>query len=153
MTTGHSEDAFLRVGAEDPALSTRLSEELTAFNNDATGAHDDRGLSVRVTDEAGELVAGLVGWTWGGCAGISEVWVRADRRHEGWGARLVHAAEDEAVARGCTSVIVSSMSFQAPGFYRRQGYLETGSGGGIPGGHSRHHFFKELGRTETVRGA
>lgn len=66
-------------------LSTRLSEELTAFNNDATGAHDDRGLSVRVTDEAGELVAGLVGWTWGGCAGISEVWVRADRRHEGWG--------------------------------------------------------------------
>lgn len=65
----------------------------------------------------------------------------------------MHAAEDEAVARGCTSVIVSSMSFQAPGFYRRQGYRETGSGGGIPGGHTRHHFFKELGRTETVRGA
>lgn len=49
MTTGHSEDATLRVGAEDPVLSTRLSEELTAFNNDATGARDDRGLSVRVT--------------------------------------------------------------------------------------------------------
>ncbi|MER5685018.1 hypothetical protein [Streptomyces sp. NPDC002205] len=57
----------------------------------------------------------------------------------------MRAAEDEAVARGCTSMIVSSMSFQAPGFYRRQGYLETGSGGGIPGGHTRHHFFKELG--------
>lgn len=141
----------LRVGAEDTELSARLSEELTAFNNKATGAHDDRGLSVRVTDEAGDLVAGLVGWTWGGCAGISEVWVRADRRHEGWGARLVRAAEDEALARGCTSMIVSSMSFQAPGFYLRQGYLETGSGGGIPGGHTRHHFFKELERRENVR--
>ncbi|MEV7234002.1 GNAT family N-acetyltransferase [Streptomyces sp. NPDC051020] len=150
MTTGRSAGVNLRVGAEDAELSARLSEELTAFNNHATGAHDDRGLSVRVTDEAGDLVAGLVGWTWGGCAGISEVWVRADRRHEGWGARLVRAAEDEALARGCISVIVSSMSFQAPGFYRRQGYLETGSGGGLPGGHTRHHFFKELERTENV---
>ncbi|MGW3655798.1 GNAT family N-acetyltransferase [Streptomyces sp. NPDC005151] len=150
MTTGRSAGVNLRVGAEDAELSARLSEELTAFNNHATGAHDDRGLSVRVTDEAGDLVAGLVGWTWGGCAGISEVWVRADRRHEGWGARLVRAAEDEALGRGCTSVIVSSMSFQAPGFYRRQGYLETGSGGGLPGGHTRHHFFKELERTESV---
>jgi ribosomal protein S18 acetylase RimI-like enzyme len=150
MTTGRSAGLNLRVGAEDAELSARLSEELTAFNNHATGAHDDRGLSVRITDDAGDLVAGLVGWTWGGCAGISEVWVRADRRHEGWGARLVRAAEDEAMARGCTSVIVSSMSFQAPGFYRRQGYLETGSGGGLPGGHTRHHFFKELEGTENV---
>jgi GNAT superfamily N-acetyltransferase len=150
MTTGRSAGLNLRVGAEDAELSARLSEELTAFNNHATGAHDDRGLSVRITDDAGDLVAGLVGWTWGGCAGISEVWVRADRRHEGWGARLVRAAEDEALARGCTSVIVSSMSFQAPGFYRRQGYLETGSGGGLPGGHTRHHFFKELEGTENV---
>ncbi|MFG2558955.1 GNAT family N-acetyltransferase [Streptomyces sp. NPDC048496] len=78
------------------------------------------------------------------------MWVRADRRHEGWGAGLVRAAEDEALARGCTSVIVSSMSFQAPGFYRRQGYLETGSGGGLPGSHTRHHFFKELERTENA---
>ncbi|MEU9505218.1 GNAT family N-acetyltransferase [Micromonospora sp. NPDC048170] len=155
MTTGKGIDthdgpagtgggAALRVLGEDKELQSRLDAELTAFNNQVTGADDEAPLSVRVDDADGELVAGLTGWTWGGCAGIDMVWVRAGRRTEGWGGRLLRAAEDEARRRGCTEMSVSSFSFQAPEFYRRHGYLDTGRREGIPGGHVDHHFWKSL---------
>ena len=139
------EAAKLSVGAGDDELSSVLSRELTAFNNAATGADDEQDLSVRITDEAGELIAGLTGWTWGGGGGISMVWVRADRRHEGWGSQLLTAAEGEARRRGCTRMVVSSFTFQAPDFYRRHGYIETGRAEGYPGGHADVHFLKQLG--------
>ncbi len=128
----------------DEQLSARLGRELTAFNVAATGADDEAALSVRVTDAAGELVGGLTGWTWGGGGGISLLWVREDRRHEGWGSRLIEAAEDEARRRGCTRMIVSSFTFQAPDFYRRHGYVETGRAEGFPGGHADVHFLKPV---------
>ncbi len=54
-------------------------------------------------------------------------------------------AEQEALARGCRNVLVDTMSFQAPGFYRRLGYEEFGVLEGFPGPHSRHFFRKSLG--------
>ncbi|MDO3701384.1 GNAT family N-acetyltransferase [Micromonospora sp. C28SCA-DRY-2] len=137
-------DTVTVLATADAELTARLDRELTAFNNRATGADDEAELNVRVTDADGELLAGLTGWTWGGCAGISMVWVREDRRAEGWGGRLLRAFEAEAARRGCTEVSVSSFSFQAPEFYRRHGYLDTGRREGIPGGHVDHHFWKSL---------
>ncbi|MBX7269283.1 GNAT family N-acetyltransferase [Micromonospora sp. Llam7] len=139
-----TEGASLRVLGKDEELTTRLDAELTAFNQQATGAADEAELSVRVTDAGGELLAGLTGWSWGTCAGINMVWVREDRRGEGWGGRLLAAAEQEARRRGCTEISVASFSFQAPGFYRRHGYLDTGRREGIPGGHVDHQFWKSL---------
>ncbi|GAB3344188.1 hypothetical protein GCM10027452_15850 [Micromonospora halotolerans] len=46
--------------------------------------------------------------------------------------------------RGCTEISVASFSFQAPGFYRRHGYTDTGIRDGIPGGHVDHQFWKPL---------
>jgi ribosomal protein S18 acetylase RimI-like enzyme len=73
------------------------------------------------------------------------LWVREDQRHAGWGSRLLRAAEEESVRRGCTEVIVSSFTFQAPDFYRGHGYRETGRTDGIPGGHQDVHLHKTLG--------
>ncbi|HEY2672127.1 MAG TPA: GNAT family N-acetyltransferase [Rugosimonospora sp.] len=148
--TGGDAGTTVRVGAGDKDLTARLEEELTAFNVRATGADDEASLSVRVTDAAGALVGGLSGWTWGGCGGIGLLWVREGCRREGWGARLLRTAEDEARRRGCTRMVVSSMSFQAPGFYRRHGYIETGRTEGLPGGHCDVHFFKRLDGTPTA---
>ena len=132
------------VGGTDKELAARLNRELTAFNNAATGAHDEQGLSVRATDEAGELIGGLTGWTWGGCGGINMLWIREESRRGGWGSRLLTAAENAARNRGCTRMVVSSMSFQAPDFYRRHGYVETGRIEGLPAGSVDHHFWKSL---------
>ncbi|WP_204018663.1 GNAT family N-acetyltransferase [Sphaerimonospora thailandensis] len=136
--------AILTVGDRDPELSEKLDEALTAFNEAATGTAHGDSFSVKVTDEDGELVGGLTAWTWGGLCGISLLWIREDSRGHGWGSKILQAAEAEAVRRGCDRIAVSSFTFQAPGFYQRHGYVETGRMLGIPGGHEDVHLFKRL---------
>ena len=46
--------------------------------------------------------------------------------------------------RGCTVLQLSSHSYQAPGFYRRQGYEEIGALPGWPAGTTRYFFSKTL---------
>ncbi|MEU3688119.1 GNAT family N-acetyltransferase [Streptomyces narbonensis] len=136
----------LSVGHQDAELDARLSKGLDEINFPATGttAADQGSLSVKAVDESGELIGGLSGWTWGGLLGIEMLWVREDSRRDGWGAKLLLAAEEEARRRGCDRASVSSFTFQAPDFYRRQGYVETGRTLGIPGGAEDVHFHKPL---------
>jgi ribosomal protein S18 acetylase RimI-like enzyme len=134
----------LRVGGENDELRRRLDDELTAFNAAATGAGEPAEFSVDVTDDAGDLVAGLTGWIWGTLCAVDMLWVREDRRHAGRGRRLMRAAEAEGARRGCTDMVVSSFAFQAPGFYRGLGFRETGRTEGIPGGHHDVHFHKPV---------
>ncbi|WP_031006139.1 GNAT family N-acetyltransferase [Streptomyces sp. NRRL F-5727] len=147
MNHDHDE-AGLTVGDRDPELSKLLDRGLDAYNFAATGTTpEDQGeLSVRAQDPVtGETVGGLTAWTWGGLLGIEMLWVREDRRRDGWGSRLLRAAEAEARRRGCDRATVSSFTFQAPDFYRRHGYVETGRTLGIPGGAEDVHFHKSLG--------
>lgn len=60
----------------------------------------------------------------------------------------MRAAETEAIRRGCTDMIVSTYSFQAPGFYPRLGYRERARIQGVPGGHEDVHFHKRLSAAE-----
>jgi len=138
--------ATVSVGHRDPELNERLSKGLDEVNFPATGttAADQGSLSVKVVDESGELVGGLAGWTWGGLLGIEMLWIREQSRGEGWGGRILLAAEQEARQRGCDRVCVSSFTFQAPEFYQRHGYVETGRTLGIPGGAEDVHMFKKL---------
>lgn len=144
LTTDASASPILTTGERDNELNDRLTEELVAFNTAATGASDRGTFSVKVADEAGELVGGLAAWTWGGLCGIELLWVREDSRKDGWGSKILLAAEVKARRRGCDRVAVSSFTFQAPGFYQRHGYVETGRTLGIPGDHADVHLFKSL---------
>ncbi len=133
------------IGDGDPALDQRLSDELDAHNIPAAGAGEQREFTVRAEDDQGGLIAGLSGWTWGTSAGIAMVWVRDDARHGGWGSRLLEAAERVARDRGCQRVNVSSFTFQAPAFYTKYGYVETGRTEALPlAGQADVHFVKHL---------
>ena len=108
-----------------PELDQRLSDELDKVNDAATaGVPPSRELTVQLIDSSGELAAGMSGWTWGVAAGIAMTWVREGARGDGLGVRLLANFEDEARARGCHHVFVTSFTFQAPGFYERHGYRE-----------------------------
>lgn len=133
------------VGDGDPDLDQRLSDELDAVNAAATtGTPAARELTVQLHDDDG-LVGGLSGWTWGVAAGIGMTWVRADRRGDGTGSRLLDAFEAEARARGCTHVFTTSFTFQAPGFYERHGYVELFRWQDLPAlGQADVHLRKEL---------
>ena len=134
------------VGGADPELDKRLSAELDQVNAAATkGIAPARELTVQILDESGELAAGMSGWTWGVAAGIGLTWVRDTSRGDGLGARLLAEFEDEARARGCTHVFVTSFTFQAPGFYGRHGYREIFRWQGVPTEDAADvHFRKDL---------
>ena len=68
------------------------------------------------------------------------------------GRKLLAAAEEAARERGCTQVLVSSFTFQAPEFYRRHGYVEFARSEGIPvEGEADVHFRKLLGLRPTTQ--
>jgi GNAT superfamily N-acetyltransferase len=142
-----STDRYATVVAEgDAELDQRLSDELDRHNTAATpGVEPARELTVRILDDAGALAAGASGWTWGVAAGIAMTWVRDDTRGAGLGARLLAAFEDEARARRCTHVFVTSFTFQAPAFYERHGYREILRWESVPtAGADDVHLRKEL---------
>ena len=128
----------------DEAARTELRERLIAHNIAVTGYDDGRSLSCFLRDEAGELVAGLAGFTWGGYAKIEWLWVAEHLRGSGLGQRLVEAAEAEAAASGCRVVRVDTHTFQAPGFYERLGYHRVGEAVDTPVGHGEVFYVKEL---------
>jgi GNAT superfamily N-acetyltransferase len=135
----------LVIGGADAELDSRLSAELDTYNFAASGVSNLSEFTVKAVDDAGELIAGLSGWTWGTCAGIGMVWVREDSRKAGWGGAMLEAAEDVARRRACRQILVSSFTFQAPSFYQGHGYIEFGRSEGLPvDGAADVHFVKTL---------
>lgn len=135
----------------DNGLKDRLNQAICAFNAEATGYWDGRLLCIAVRDEAGDLFAGLSGWTWGGCGYIDLLWVRPDHRGSGLGTRLLAAAEEELRCRDCDKVALTTYSFQAPSFYIRAGYEECGRTPTFPHGHDMIHLVKQLTSAERLR--
>lgn len=131
---------------DEPRLEevAALEDRLYRHNVTVTGCDDGRWLAIFVRDAAGDVVAGLHGWTWGTTGYVKTLWVREELRRQGIGAQLLAAAEREAVRRGCREVQLDTHSYQAPGFYRRLGYAQIGELPGWPGATTRLFFRKTL---------
>ena len=122
---------------DDPGFGDRLAEQLNAFNYAAADRDDGRGLDFMV-EEAGEMVAGLSGYTWAGIAEVKVLWVREDQRGRRLGAGLMEAAIAEARARGCELMFLSTHSFQAQGFYEKLGFETVATIADKPLGHAEY---------------
>ena len=131
---------------DEPAARdlAELEARVNEFNFETTGVRDGRALAVFLRDPGGVLRAGLAGHTWGGCAEIKFLWVREAERRSGLGSVLLRAAEEEVRARGCTRIVLSTHSFQAPDFYWRHGYAECGRADGYPRGYAQIYLAKTL---------
>ena len=76
-------------------LETQIRREASA----AMGVGDEVDLAIFVRD-AGTVVAGISGWTWGDCCELQNLWVAPSLRGRGLATQLLAAAETEAAARG-----------------------------------------------------
>jgi GNAT superfamily N-acetyltransferase len=121
-----------------------LDDRLYELNMAATGIDNGQLLGIFVRDASGAIEAGLSGWTWGDCCRIDKLWVREDLRGSGLGRRLVLAAEQEAVRRGCRLVALDSHSFQAPAFYQKLGYEMWAELDGYPSPHRQCYLRKTI---------
>jgi GNAT superfamily N-acetyltransferase len=99
-----------------------LIERIIEFNARATGYFDAEAFSATQRDEGGVIRAGICGHTWGGCCYVSYLWIDERERGRGRGSALLLAAEEHARTKHCVVMLLSSHSFQAPGFYERHGY-------------------------------
>jgi GNAT superfamily N-acetyltransferase len=121
-----------------------LEAYIDAFNAIETGIADARSLSIIMRHPGGDLRAGLHGHTWGGTCQIRLLWVRAPCRLAGLGSALLKAAEKEARRRGCRQIMLSTHSFQAPGFYTRHGFEQVATIADNPLGHADILMLKRL---------
>ncbi len=103
-----------------------LGDGLEVFNEAAWPKHlpwQELGVFLRAQ---GRIVGGLFGETYAGWLFIRYFWLAEALRGRRLGAGILALAEQRAVERGCHSAFLDTFSFQAPEFYRKQGYVEFG---------------------------
>ncbi len=127
-----------------PAEIAFINQSLEAFNNAHVGPDNHQLFNAVEYDAAGSVVGGILGGTYWGWMHIDTLWVAESCRKNGIGYRLLKAAETEAKARGCHSVHVDTMSWQAPEFYKKFGYVVISELQDIPTGHKKYHLIKQL---------
>lgn len=135
----------------DPAEEAAARGALRDANAEAGFPHDSRPLCVLLRDGQGQVVGGLVGrtgWSWLYTENLA---VPPALRGAGWGQRLLAAAEAEARARGCIGARLDTYTFQARGFYEKQGYRVVGVIPDCPPGQTRFTMIKRLDAGEETR--
>ncbi|MGM9578495.1 MAG: GNAT family N-acetyltransferase [Evtepia sp.] len=75
--------------------------------------------------EGGTIAAGLIGQTHGNWLTVKYLWVSEKLRGQHIGTRLLEQAEQTAKERGCRYSFLDTFDFQAPSFYKKQGYREV----------------------------
>jgi len=119
----------------------RLEREIDLFNARTVPGEDERfGLFLR--EGGGAIVGGLdgvIGWAW---LFVDSLWVHDELRGRGFGRELLAHAERYAATRGCHSAWLDT--FQARGFYERQGYTVFATLEDYPPGQTKYFLRKRL---------
>ena len=95
-------------------------------------------------DYEDEIIGGITGTYFWQHMHIDFLWVDPTHQGSGIAAELMAKMEQFARELKCRLMTVDTFSFQAPGFYRKQGFCEFGTLEDHPAGHSRHYFEKRL---------
>ena len=135
----------LEPDVDRPAVSAELFQRLLEFSEAQAGPRDTYEFALTVRDEERRIVGGLCGELIWNSLYVAILWVSESSRGQGHGSALMQTAEDMARKRGCGVAFLSTMTFQAPNFYKRLGYLPIGELLDSPSGFSRVWLAKRLG--------
>jgi N-acylglucosamine-6-phosphate 2-epimerase len=145
-------DGFRITLTETVDLESRefIRRQLRAFN-DANSEHhrairnaEPTPLDILIRDAAGEILGGLIASTYWGWLEVNVLWVADGFRRLGYGRTLLQMAEAEARTRKCSHVMLTTYSFQARGFYEKEGYRVVGEMADYPPGATYFWMRKEL---------
>ncbi|UII69194.1 GNAT family N-acetyltransferase [Pseudomonas sp. HN11] len=128
-----------------PDAERVLGDGLAAFNEAITGYNDRRLLAVLIKNpDTRQILGGITGKTTLGTAFLDLFHLPDTLRGSGLGSQLLHAFEKEARRRGCRNAVLYTLSFQAPGFYEKHGWVRFGEIPCEPEGSSRVFLSKPL---------
>jgi GNAT superfamily N-acetyltransferase len=121
-----------------------IQRGLHNFNQETGGPYDREPVTLLVQDADGKTLGGLLGLTFWGWLFIDWLYLERGMRRRGIGEELLRRAEAIGRERGCTNAYTDTFSFQPPGFWTRNGYVEFGKLEGMPAGHTRVWLRKKL---------
>ena len=146
--------AGFRLDIADTADDERqryVVKQLHAYNDSQSPYHRQKRiqgpapLDLYLYDTGGTIVGGLLAvtlWNW---LYVGDLWLAEPLRRQGIGRQLRAEAEQVAHARGCTAAQLETYSFQARGFYEKQGYHVVGEMRDEPPGMSHYWMRKDWG--------
>lgn len=128
---------------DDTAFLKDIEAGLDAHNLKTTGKKQ---IPVRfvLRDDSGVVKGGMKASYVGTSFFVSWLYVDESVRKQGWGGKLMAAAEGEARRLGCAKMFVDTMAFQAPKFYESLGFKVCARITGFYDGHDRIFFQKDL---------
>ena len=129
----------------DPADVSVITDGLGAYDLGQIGYRDFRRLAVFVRDpQTGKVVGGLYGRSEFGLVYVDWLFLPEDLRRARIGSRVLAMAEEEGRRRGCTRIALTTLSVEAPGFYKKQGYDVAATIDCDPPGLTRYYMMKRL---------
>ena len=120
---------------DDPPAAAELVVDsgLEAHNHSVAPIADVRPLAAFARLH-GEVIGGASGRTWGACCELLQLWVQPEHRGAGIASRLLSEFQQRAATRGCHTFYLTTLSYQAPEFYRKRGYVVLAEISGYPQG-------------------
>ncbi len=119
-----------------------IEDGLERHNLSAAPLGEVKPLAVLARDASGRLIGGATGRWWGACCELLQLWVDESHRSQGVGSRLVREFEAQGRSRGCRIFYLTTLSYQAPDFYRRLGYVALAEITGYPLGIAKYLMHK-----------
>jgi GNAT superfamily N-acetyltransferase len=145
QTMADAEIAITLTDAPEDDERAVIMDGLRAYNETQAGGSDGGPLAILVrTSETRKVVGGLLGRTYLGLLTVERFFLPEDLRRGRLGSRILAMAEQEARRRGCSRAVLSTLHFQAPGFYLKQGWQVAARIECEPPGHTRFYMTKKL---------
>lgn len=133
----------LTLGADAEAMA-EVRQGLERFNAQSIGHSQYEDFQLYARDQEDQVIGGLFGNVGMGWLYIDYLWLNDEKRSHGLGSALLKRAEEHARDLGCKGVFLYTYSFQAPGFYQKQGYQIMGVLEDCPPGHQRFYLKKHV---------
>jgi GNAT superfamily N-acetyltransferase len=141
-----AETTITLTDAPDDNERAVIMDGLRAYNETQAGISGGGGpLAILVrSPETNTVVGGLLGRTYLGLLTVERFFLPEHLRRDRLGSRILAMAEEEGRRRGCTRAVLSTLHFQAPGFYLKQGWEVAARIECEPPGHTRFYMTKKL---------
>ncbi len=121
-----------------------LRSKLREFNQKHAQPENHQDFMLIIKNDKGELQGGILCDTYWDWLHIDTLWLAEEFRNQGYGNKLLVAAEAEAKKRGCQNSHLETHDFQALDFYKKNGYEVCGQLDDLPQGYNRYLLKKHL---------
>jgi GNAT superfamily N-acetyltransferase len=125
-----------------------VREGIIAANENIIGERDQP-FSIFLKNDLDKVFGGIQAFLDTESVYIDVLWVETSLQKQGYGTKLLNAAEKEAIKKGCLFSLVDTWDFQAEEFYLKNGYERIGEIKNYWHGHSKIFFRKKLKRIQT----